>query len=232
VREFRDPNELRKLPRLLRAVAWRLPLEFGELLGKLSYKPIDRCLNKDKLIEHIPARGEAIEETAVTTGQRKILFSALTHTEKMSEGIAEIGAWRGITTAALAGHTVRRVYAIDPHKENEFPGINEAFEVFRKRTSPFSNVVYLRRSSGDAAKELSCTRLRLIFVDAIHDYINTWFDFRVWGSLLVPGGIILFHDVDDHAGTNLACRRILRQKNYQVWGYCPNLVALEKVAEV
>ncbi len=202
----RDPNELRKLPRLLRAVAWRLPLEFGELLGKLSYKPIDRCLNKDKLVEHISERGEAIEETAVTTGQRKVLFSALAHTEK-------------------------RVYAIDPHKENEFPGINEAFEVFRKRTSSFSNVVYVRRSSGDAAKELSYIPLSLIFVDAIHDYINTWFDFRVWGSLLVPGGIILFHDVDDHAGSNLACRRILRQKNYQVWGYCPNLVALKKVAE-
>jgi len=226
-----DPNELRKLPRLLRAVAWRLPLEFGELIGKLSYKPIDRCLNKDTLAEYISERGEAIEETAVTTGQREILFSALAYTEKMSEGIAEIGAWRGITTAALAGRTVRRVYAIDPHKENEFPGIDEAFEEFRKRTSPFSNVVHVRRSSGEAAKKLSCTSLSLIFVDAIHDYINTWFDFRVWGNLLVPGGIILFHDVDDHAGANLACRRILRQKDYQVWGYCPNLVALKKVSE-
>jgi len=224
-----DPTELRKLPRLLRAVAWRLPLEFGELLGKLSYKPIDRCLNKNQLIVHVSGRGEAIEETAVTTGQREILFKALAYTAGMSEGIAEIGAWRGITTAALAGRTSRRVYAIDPHKENEFPGINEAFEVFRKRTSLFSNVVYVRRSSGEAAKELSCTPLSLIFVDAIHDYINTWFDFCVWGSLLVPGGIILFHDVDDHAGANLACRRILRQKNYQAWGYCPNLVALEKV---
>ena len=95
-----------------------------------------------------------------------------------------------------------------------------------------SNVVYVRRSSKEAAKELSSRPLSLIVVDTIHDYINTWFDFCVWGRLLVPGGIILFHDVDDHAGTNLACRRIIRQKNYQVWGYCPNLVALEKVAEV
>ena len=231
MREFRDPNELRKLPRLLRAVAWRLPLEFGELIGKLSYKPIDRCLNKDNLVEHISERRELIEETAVTTGQREILFKALAHTAEMSEGIAEIGVWRGITTAALAGRTVRRVYAIDPHKQNEFPGINEAFKAFGKRTSPFSNVVHLRCSSGQAAKELSGTPLSLIFVDAIHDYINVWFDFRVWGNLLVPGGIILFHDVDDHAGANLACRRILRQKNYQVWGYCPNLVAFKKIVK-
>ena len=226
-----DPNELRKLPRLLRAVAWRLPLELGELIGKVSYKPIDHCFNKDKLVEHISDRGDAIEETAVTIGQREILFRALAYTVDMSEGIAEIGAWRGITTAALAERTNRRVYAIDPHKVNEFPGINEAFEAFRKRTSPFSNVVYLRCSSGEAAKKLSGTPLSLIFVDAIHDYINTWFDFRVWGNLLVPGGIILFHDVDDHAGANLACRRILRQKNYQVWGYCPNLVAFKKIVK-
>src|SRR2546430_5278733 len=119
----RDPNELRKLPRLLRAVAWRLPLEFGELLGKLSYKPIDRCLNEDKLVEHISERGEAIEETAVTTGQREILFSALAHTEKMSEGIAEIGAWRGITTAALAGHTPRAGLVLNPHQGKEVSGI-------------------------------------------------------------------------------------------------------------
>src|SRR5260370_22299837 len=204
-----DPSELRKLRSLLCAVAWRLPLEFSELIGKLSYKSIDRCLSKDKLIETISERGEVIEETAVTTGQREILFKALAHTAEMSEGMGEIGVWRGITTAALAGLTVRRVYAIDPHKENEFPGINEAFEAFSKRISPFSNVVHLRCSSGQAAKELSGTPLSLIFVDAIHDYINTWFDFRVWGNLLVPGGSILFHDVDDHIRVNLACRRIL-----------------------
>jgi len=91
-----------------------------------------------------------------------------------------------------------------------------------------SNVVYVRRSSKEAAKELSSRPLSLIVVDTIHDYINTWFDFRVWHSLLVPGGIILSHDVDDHAGTNLACWRILRQKDYRVWGYCPNSLPLKK----
>jgi glycosyltransferase involved in cell wall biosynthesis/predicted O-methyltransferase YrrM len=229
---LQDPNELRKLPRLLRAVAWRAPLEFGELIGKLRYRPIDCCLNRNKLVEHISERGDPIDETAVTTGQQELLFRALAQTAEMSAGIAEIGAWRGITTAALAGRTDRRVYAIDPYKENEFPGVNEAFQAFRERTSAFSNVVHLRCSSGEAARELSGTRLSLIFVDAIHDYINTWFDFRVWSNLLVPGGIILFHDVDDHTGANLACRRILRQKKYRVWGYCPNLVALKKETSV
>jgi predicted O-methyltransferase YrrM len=228
--QYADPNELRKLPRLQRAVVWRLPLELGELWGKFSYKSIDRCLDTKNLVEYIATRGDALEETAVTIGQREILLKALAYTEKMPEGIAEIGAWRGITTVALAERTKRQVYAVDPHKENEFPGINEAFEVFRHRIKPFSNVVPVRYSSGDAARQLSRTRLSLIFVDAMHDYVNTWYDFGMWSQLLVPGGIIVLHDVDDHMGTNLACRRILRQKDFRAWGYCPNIVALEKIA--
>ena len=61
-------------------------------LGKLSYRPIGRCLNQDKLIEHVSKRGEAIEETVVTAGQRKLLFGAVTHSEKMPDAITEIGA--------------------------------------------------------------------------------------------------------------------------------------------
>jgi predicted O-methyltransferase YrrM len=225
-----DPNELRKLPRLLRAVAWRFPLEYGELMARMKRKPFDQCVDKGSLAEFIPARGETREETAVTTGQRDLLLKALAHTETMSEGIAEIGAWRGITTVALAERTKRQVYAVDPHYENEFPGIDEAFDAFRRRTAGFSNVVHVRQSSGDAARQLSRTPMSLVFVDAIHDYINTWYDFVVWSRLLVPGGIMVFHDVDDHAGTNLACQHVLRQKNYQAWGYCPNILAVKKIA--
>lgn len=225
-----DPNELRKLPRLLRAITWRLPLEYGELMGKFTYKPIGECLDKNKLTEFIPERGKSLEETAVTAGQQELLFRALARTANMPQAIAEIGAWRGITTVALTERTERRVYAIDPHKKDEFPGINEAFDAFQARIKEFPHVIHVRHSSGGAAKELSQTPLSLVFVDAMHDYINTWFDFWTWSELLVPGGIILLHDVDDHVGTNLACRKILRLKNYRAWGYCPNIVALEKIA--
>ena len=224
-----DPNELRKLPRFLRAIAWRLPLEIGELAGRMSFRKLDRCVNPQKLVEYIPERGETIAGTAVTSGQRELLLRALAHTATMSEGLAEIGAWRGITTVALAQHTQRQVYAIDPHTTNEIAGINEAYETFCKAIALHSNVTYVQQSSGDAARQLSRERFSLIFVDAIHDYINTWYDFVVWGQLLVPGGIMVLHDVDDHPGTNLACRKILKQKKYRVWGYCPNIVAFEKM---
>jgi predicted O-methyltransferase YrrM len=224
-----DPSELRKLPRLLRAVAWRLPLEIGELTAKICFRRFDRCIDRNELDEFIGERGETIEGTAVTSGQRDLLFRALDHTANLPEGIAEIGSWQGITTVALAQRTARRVYAIDPHRADEFPGINEAFEAFGNRIASFHNVSHVRQSSGDAARQLSSERFSLIFVDAIHDYINTWYDFVVWGQLLIPGGIIAFHDVDDHPGTNLACRKILSRQDYRAWGYCPNIVAFKKI---
>jgi predicted O-methyltransferase YrrM len=103
-------------------------------------------------------------------------------------------------------------------------------EIMQKRTSSFSQIKHLRLRSGEAAAELSQFRFSLIFIDAIHDYINTWFDFLVWGKLLAPGGMIAFHDVDDFVGSNLACRRIRHQKNYVIWGYCPNIVVFKKTA--
>ena len=95
-----DPNELRKLPRLLRAVAWRLPLEYGQLMGKLTYKSIGDCLDKSKLAEFIPERGETMEETSVTKGQQELLLRAQARTAKMPEAItrkvepgAELARW-------------------------------------------------------------------------------------------------------------------------------------------
>jgi predicted O-methyltransferase YrrM len=223
-----DPNELRKLPRLLREVAWRLPAELGERVAKMRFRPFDQCIDPKRLEVYIPERGGPIEGTAVTTGQREILFRALDHTEKMREAIAEIGAWQGVTTVALAQRTARRVYAVDPHNPGEFVGINEAQAAFCQRTAGFPNVTYVRQSSGDASRQLAGERFSLIFVDAIHDYVNTWYDFIVWGRLLAPGGIIVLHDSDDHPGSNRACRKILTQTDYQVWGYSPNIVAFLK----
>jgi predicted O-methyltransferase YrrM len=199
-----------------------------ELAAKLLFRPFDHCIDPQKLAVHVPERGATIEGTAVTSGQREILFRALEHTEKMPEAIAEIGAWQGVTTVALAQRTARRVYAVDPHNENEFAGVNEAREAFCQRTAAFPNVTYVRQSSGDASRQLVRERFSLIFIDAIHDYMNTWYDFIVWGRLLVPGGILVMHDADDHAGSGLACRKVLTQPDYQIWGYCPNLVAFLK----
>lgn len=226
MREFKDPNELRKLPRVLRAVRWRLPLEVSQLFARVTFKPFDCCCDATLLKEYLPNRGATFKDTTVTAGQRDVLLRAVRATESLNLPIVELGAWRGVTTAAIAMATRRRLYAVDPYRD---PSGDEAdLRAMRGRTRKFANVKHIRMSSGEAAKALRDERFSMVFVDAIHDYLNTWFDFKVWGSLVTPGGMIAFHDVDDHVGANLACRRILKASRFALWGYCPNLAIFQR----
>jgi len=225
---IQDPNELMKLHFITRQFRWRLPLELTQLVAKVTYKPFAGCFDANTVKCLVRERGPEVQDTSVTTGQKKVLLEALEYLEKIQHPIVEVGAWRGATTAALAAATDKAIYAVDPF--NNYPGAASDMETMLSRTRSMSHVKHVRQRSGEAANTLAQERFSLVFIDAIHDYINTWFDFIVWEKLLAQGGIIAFHDVDDHVGTNLACRRILRRKNYKVWGYCPNLIAFEKVS--
>jgi predicted O-methyltransferase YrrM len=221
-----DPNQLRKLARPLRALCWRLPLELSQLLARLTFTPINRCCDTRLLKEYLPQRGATFQDTTVTSGQRELLLRAIQVTDNLDLPIVELGAWRGVTTAAIAAATRRRLYVVDPYRD---PSGDEAdLRAMRERTREFTNVKHIRMSSGEAARTLRHESFSVVFVDAIHDYLNTWFDFKVWGSLLTPGGMIAFHDVDDHAGANLACRRILKASGFALWGYCPNLAIFQR----
>ncbi len=226
MRRPRDPNELRKLPRALRALRWRLPLEATQLFARVTFTPFIRCCDTNLLKEYIPERGASLEDTSVTEGQREVLVRALKQTENIKLPIVEIGAWHGATTAVLAEKTRRLVYAVDPYKDAT--GDKEDMQMMHERIRDLKNVKHIRLSSGEAVKVLGHERFSLIFVDAIHDYLNTWFDFRAWGALVVKEGMIAFHDVDDFPGANLACRRILKRTGFLPWGYCPNLVVFRR----
>ncbi|MGD0253240.1 MAG: class I SAM-dependent methyltransferase [Verrucomicrobiota bacterium] len=229
MKQYTDPNELMKLPFVARQFRWRWKLELGQLVAKLTYRPFGNCFDTAAIKCFLPDRGKEIADTAVTTGQREVLLAALKQTEQINLPIVEVGAWRGATTAALADATSRTIYAVDPF--NNYPEAASDMEIMLNRTRSISQVKHIRLRSGGAAKALAQECFSFVFIDAIHDYINTWFDFLVWERLLAPGGMLVFHDVDDHVGTNLACRRIRHRKNYTIWGYCPNLVAFEKVQD-
>src|SRR6266487_919990 len=226
MRRPRDPNELRKLPRALRALRWRLPLEATQLFARLTFTPFVRCYDTKLLKEYISERGASLVDAAVTAGQREVLARALKQTENIKLPVVEIGAWHGVTTAVLAEMTSRLVYAIDPYKDAT--GDENDMQMMQERIRGLTNVKHIRLSSGEAVKMLEQERFSLIFVDAIHDYLNTWFDFRAWGALVVKEGMIAFHDVDDFPGANLACRRILKRKGFVPWGYCPNIVVFRR----
>jgi len=203
-----------------------LPLEATQLFARLTFTPFVRCYDTKLLKEYISERGASLVDTAVTAGQREVLARALKQTENIKLPVVEIGAWHGVTTAVLAEMTSRLVYAIDPYKDAT--GDENDMQMMQERIRGLTNVKHIRLSSGEAVKMLEQERFSLIFVDAIHDYLNTWFDFRAWGALVVKEGMIAFHDVDDFPGANLACRRILKRKGFVPWGYCPNIVVFRR----
>ena len=117
MKQYTDPNELMKLPFVTRQFRWRLQLEIGQLVAKITYKPFANCIDAATVTCFLSNRGKEIEDTAVTTGQSEVLLAALKHTERINLPIAEVGAWRGATTAALAAATSRTIYAIDQRHE-------------------------------------------------------------------------------------------------------------------
>jgi hypothetical protein len=161
MREPRDPNELRKLPRALRELRWHLPLRLSQLFARLTFTPFIRCCDTKLLKEYIPERGATLDDTAVTAGQRELLVRALRQTENIRLPVIEIGAWHGVTTAMLAEMTSRLVYAIDPYKDAT--GDEGDMRVMHERILGLANAKHFRLSSGEAVKMFRDERFSLIF---------------------------------------------------------------------
>lgn len=224
-----DPFELKQLPKLH---PYRLVLTaYNRMLntyGRINHKPIstkiERFIPKHSFLE----RGSSLSDTAVTSNQAELLKIGVAATEHFSEPIVEIGSYRGVTTRQLALATKRLVYAVDPYIG--YGGWESDLAMFNDRVQSLPNTQFLRETSGRAFNQLKNQSFSLVFIDAVHDFANTWFDCSAWGSLVRPGGLIAMHDVDDFPGTNLACRMILAQKDkYSLWGYCPNLAIVQKL---
>lgn len=117
--------------------------------------------------------------------------------------IAEIGAWQGRTTVALADNTPGMVFAVDTWEgsEEHMAMLSEQpsdwlFGQFSKNVGDRSNIRAIRKLSVDAAKEIPDGSLDMIFIDAAHDYDNVKADILAWRPKLRPGGLFCGHDFD------------------------------------
>ena len=226
-----DPFELKKYAKVHpRRLVWTGYSRCMDLLGQAQHRAIADRVDL-QAVPHVQAgRGTALADTAVTSVQAELLDRAVQATEPLGGAVLELGSYRGATTARFAAATHRKIFAIDPYIG--YGGWEEDMRLMRQRTEPFPHVQHIRLPSGAAAKQLEQERFSFIFIDAVHDYANTSFDFDTWVRLALPGALIAFHDVDDFPGTNLALRRILaRNKDCQLWGYCPNLAILKHGGE-
>lgn len=207
---------------------WTLQSRILDLIASNRYTHIALPFGPAQQIT-LNDRGSQLHDTAVTSAQLEILRCALYHTEDIEGDVAEIGSFRGATTVEIATCTSRRVYAIDPFIG--YGGSEEDLERFSARTVHHPNITHIRQTSGSAYAILEDCALSLVFIDAVHDVSNSWFDFCVWSNRLKPGGLMVMHDVDDHPGTQFAAMRFLeKSRHYRVWGYCPNMLILERTS--
>ena len=124
--------------------AFRRYLSFQKAV---SWRYFDRyALPMTKAPEALPSPPK--KESYVNGLQRAVLRNALETTENLGGSIVEIGAWRGSTTAFLAQTTKRQVYAVDDLLNKE-----PVLMAFKDATCGLTNVVHLRQTSGEAARE-------------------------------------------------------------------------------
>lgn len=224
-----DPFELKKLSKLHPyRLGWTGMSRLSNWYGSLRMKPFLGSKFPAKPAKYLlPDRGFALEDTAVTSNQAELLHLAISETEYLEKPIVEIGSYRGTTTQQLALATPNLMYAVDPYIG--YGGSQTDLAIFQERIRSLSNVRHLKMTSGQAFQQLKDIGFSFVFIDAVHDFANTWFDFCSWSSCVVPGGAIALHDVDDFPGTHLAFQKILAQSDrFFLWGYCPNLAIFQK----
>lgn len=173
-----------------------------------------------------PVEGYSQADTAVVPEQMGALLEALNASEEGGGVIVEICSYRGVTTRELATRTGRQIFAIDPFMG--YGGAEADLEFFKSRVADQPHVTHLRKTSGAAARDWSHGRISFVFIDAVHDYANTWFDAQTWGSMVQPGGFIAFHDIDSwrYAGTHFAAARFGR--GHEVFRRVEGLVIFRK----
>ena len=165
--------------------------------------------------------------TAVTEVQMAHLIAAVRETEPLGScAIVEIGSYRGETTRCLASATERRVFAVDPYIG--YGGADEDYRRFKARTAGLSNVNHMKMTSGEAARDWSEGPISLVFIDAVHDYVNVRFDIAVWSDRLSAGGLIAIHDTDDPQFPGSRRAVFEAAKRLHVWAHPAGLALLRK----
>ena len=129
--------------------------------------------------------------------------------------IAEIGSWMGRTSIILAlavrdSGAARRIHAIDPHSgspehQDFISRHGSTFPDFQRNVEQAgigSLVDPLVMRSEDGAKLLHVRRIRLrmAFIDGAHDEASVRQDIRTFRPLMLPGGVLAFHDCEPGGG--------------------------------
>lgn len=202
-----------------------LQLKIIEYISKINF---DKYALPQKLIFNLPPVPQAdYLNTAVTPIQMQYLLAGLEVSESIPNSVVvEVGCYRGATTQVIAQNTSRNVIAIDPYIG--YGGEKQDFKIFLEITKGQRNIIHKPCSSGEALENWQYGSISFIFIDAVHDYLNTSFDIQNWLPKLVDGGILALHDTDQlcFAGTRKAV--FAAKDNLYLFAHVDNLVIFQK----
>jgi len=205
-----------------------------------AFEPRGLSLLKIECSEDERRRLRELDEipSAVNHAQLEVLYW-LTREASVRGDVVEIGSDQGKSTIAMSwgsskNKQPRAVNAVDPFFDGvETDGAGRV-ALFQANLARFKagGVVLHRLFSGDYRRERT-EPVRLLFVDAAHDYLNSSHDFLVWRELIAPRGFIAAHDVDnyDHGpGTRKAFFNcVLRDARFQLVYHLDNLAVAQRL---
>lgn len=133
--------------------------------------------------------------------------------------MAEIGSFMGTSTRFFSLF-VNKIFSIDIYDYHvpptgRIPEMDamfvEAEKLFDERTKDYDNIIKIKKSSVEAAKDFEDESLDCVYVDGEHlyDYIRA--DIQAWKDKIKNGGILCGHDFDHNHSESIT--RILNEFN-------------------
>jgi hypothetical protein len=169
-------------------IAWTAQSRLRELQASRGHRFAGDWIGPSSSVEIIRHRGAELADTAVTAGQMALLKRALAAVSNVAGDVVEVGCYRGVTTTELAASTSKTVFGVDPFIG--YGGNERDFALFKQRVGGIPTIKHVRTTSGGAARTFNAGSLSFVFIDAIHDVTNSWFDFAAWSPKIVQDGVI------------------------------------------
>jgi predicted O-methyltransferase YrrM len=148
---------------------------------------------------------QSLSKRRLPDREARVLFG-LAYAGPGEGAVVEIGSFTGRSTILLARGAMaagrERVVAIDPHLypprvTERLPGETSSEQAFRQnleRMGVSSHVDVRVRRSEEAAREWKGP-VRLLWIEGDHKHPSVRLDFDLWNPFLIPGGVIVMHDV-------------------------------------
>lgn len=149
--------------------------------------------------------------TAIDQPTAELLYSIIRITTPKI--VIEIGTANGNSAIAigqaLQDNKKGTLYTIDPNEE-------ELVKIAIKKAKLEKRIEYIIDYSFNAIPRLQLNNADFVFIDGNHSYEKVVTDFNLVKNLVMPGGIIVFHDTIFHDGPKQLIHKLRKQGNFDI----------------